>query len=489
MSDFFTTLWRGIRRLLGGSARRMPERRRFLRLAALSPLVAAVAAKAGLAAAAGTGHDGHDGRVPQAGPGDMAGHGPAFPWRDPNIALSPPPPLTGRGNGQVLTPHVQGLGFERDGKVKVFHLTAQPVERLILDGPPAPGSLWDRWHKAKGAMHGMDIPKKVRVWGFNGSMPGPAIEVLQGDRVRVVVKNELPEPTSIHWHGLTVPNDQDGVGGLTQPPIMPGRTFVYEFETDQVGTFMYHSSFNEKKQVGMGLGGFFIIHPADGSRRVDRDFAILLQEWRFLPGNPYVDVTSTDPNWFTLNGKAAPSTETLTARVGQSVRLRLANLSNLHAHPIHLHGVTWRVTGTEGGPIPASAQWPGNTVNVAPGEIRDVEFVFPHPGYWHMHCHKLHHVVNAHASTPMGVMPMGGMTMLFDVAPENGREAGGTGGGHGAGRDARTGPEHAPGPDTGRGATAAPGHGPDHPAGSAPPAPRAPRTGPDGSGHGHPEGD
>jgi len=397
--------------------RALPGRRLFLALSALAPLGAAApalaklaeherhAAQTGTAGAAG-GHGGHGGHA-----------GTLYPWRDPKIALTPPPPLTGKGTGVVQSPHIPSLGYEMDGQVKVFRLTAQPVERLLLDGPPAPGSLWDRWHKAKGAMHGMDVPKKVKIWGFNGSVPGPTIELIQGDRVRVIVRNELPEPTSVHWHGLEVPNDQDGVGGLTQPPIRPGQTYTYEFTVHQVGTFMYHSSFNEKKQVGMGLGGFFIVHPSDGSRRVDRDIAILLQEWHFLPGNEYVDVTSTDPNWFTMNGKAAPSTDVLTAAVGETVRLRFANLSNMHAHPIHLHGVTWRVTGTEGGPIPESAQWPGNTVNVSPGAVRDVEFTFTHPGYWHMHCHKLHHVVNAHAPVPMGVMPMGGMTMLFDVRP------------------------------------------------------------------------
>ena len=445
-----------------------PGRRRFLALSALAPLFAAAPALA-----KSEPHDGHGNHVSPAGHG---GHSsPIFPWRNPAIALTPPPRLTGKGEGVVMTPHVPNLGYERDGAVKVFRLTAQPVERLLLDGPPPPGSLWDRWHKAKGAMHGMDIPKKVKLWGFNGSMPGPAIEVVQGDTVRVIVKNELPEPTSIHWHGLEVPNDQDGVGGLTQPPIQPGASYTYEFTVHQVGTFMYHSSFNEKKQVGMGLGGFFIIHPADGSRRVDRDYAILLQEWFFLPGNEYVDVTSTDPNWFTMNGKSAPSTAVLTAAVGQTVRLRLANLSNMHAHPIHLHGVTWRVTGTEGGPIPESAQWPGNTVNVSPGAIRDVEFTFTQPGYWHMHCHKLHHVVNAHASVPMGVMPMGGMTMLFEVAPAEAGQPPDHGG-------------HAPpaqGPQAGHGhgpQTAAPqaGHGPDTPAEAGPGRKQPPSPSPGG---------
>ena len=456
MAGFLT---RALSRLRPAAAGRQPQdrpgRRRFLALTALAPLFAAAPVLG--AADPHTGHDGHGdpaGAMP-GGPGGHVGHGgQIYPWRNPAIAITPPPPLTGKGDGVVMTPPAPNLGYERDGAVKVFRLTAQPVERLLLNGPPPPGSVWDRWHQ--GAMHGMDLPKKVKLWGFNGCVPGPTIEVVQGDTVRIIVKNELPEPTSIHWHGLEVPNDQDGVGGLTQPPIEPGATYVYEFTVHQVGTFMYHSSYNEKKQVGMGLGGFFIIHPADGTRRVDRDYALMLQEWYLLPGNDHVDVTSTDPNWFTINGKAAPSTAKLTAAVGQTVRLRLANLSNMHAHPIHLHGVTWHVTGTEGGPIPESAQWPGNTVNVSPGCVRDVEFTFTHPGWWHLHCHKLHHVVNAHASVPMGIMPMGGMTMLFEVAPAPGGQAPGHDGhgsapdphaGHGQGQPA------APDPHAGHGQT------------------------------------
>lgn len=137
----------------------------------------------------------------------------------------------------------------------------------------------------------------------------------------------------------------------------------------------------------------------------------------FPEKNP--DVTSTDPNWFTFNGKSAPNTEILTVNQGERVRIRFANLSNQNAHPIHIHGYTWKVVGTEGGPIPESAQWPGNTVNVPPGTVRDVEFVAWNPGYWHLHCHKLHHTVNAHADMPMGVMPMGGMTTFLYVIPKN----------------------------------------------------------------------
>ncbi len=341
-------------------------------------------------------------------------------WADPKIKVSPPPPLMGKQMGRVITPNVLPLGYERDGKVKVFTLIVQPVEYYMLDGEPPEDSLWDKVHKAKGLMAGMMLPKKVKAWGFNGSVPGPTIEAYEGDRVRIIVKNELPEPTSIHWHGFEVPNDQDGSGGITQPPIQPGETFIYEFTLYQTGTLMYHAGFNEKKQVGMGLGGLFVIHPKKSKYKIAKDFAMLIQEWHILPGNENPDVTSTDPNWFTFNGKAAPTTEILTVNEGDRVRIRFGNLSNQNAHPIHLHGYAWKVVGTEGGPIPESAQWPGNTIDVAPGTVRDVEFIAWNPGLWAFHCHKLHHIVNAHADMPMGVMPMGGMTTILNVIPKEG---------------------------------------------------------------------
>lgn len=386
------------------------KRRDFLKKSAFV-LGALAAAKEGLA------QDVHNGHEMPSVPHDMRMHMP-LGWADPNIKLSPPPPLMGKQMGRVITPNVPPLGYEMDGKVKVFTLIAQPVEHYILDGDPLEGSIWDKVHKAKGMMPGMYLPKKIKGWGFNGSIPGPTIEAYEGDRVRLIVKNELPEPTSIHWHGLEVPNEMDGVGALTQPTIEPGGNFIYEFILYQNGTFMYHSGFNEKKQVAMGLGGMFVIHPKKYRHKIDKDFAILIQEWTFLPGNENPDVTSIDPNWFTFNAKAAPSTEILTVNQGDRVRIRFGNLSNQNAHPIHLHGYTWNVVGTEGGPIPESAQWPGNTVDVAPGTVRDVEFTAWNPGYWHFHCHKLHHTVNAHADMPMGVMPMGGMTTFLNVIPK-----------------------------------------------------------------------
>ena len=338
--------------------------------------------------------------------------GPA--WADPKIPLSPPPPLMGRQMGRIHTLNVPALGYQMDGKIKVFHLIAQPVKRLLTDGRMPDDSIIKPAYRFAAGMHHMNEPKAARFWGYNGQMPGPTIETTVGDRVRLVLKNELPEPTSIHWHGLEVPNEMDGAGGATQRPVLPGETFVYEFTLHQVGTFMYHTGFNMMKQDGMGMGGFFVIHPRSYQRRIRKDVAIMLQAFALEPGNDRPNLVTMDFNWFTFNGKVAPDIELMSARRGDRVRIRFANLT-MDSHPIHIHGHTWKVVGTEGGAIPKSAQWPGNTINVPPGTTRDVEFMALGPGLWRIHCHKLHHTVNAHADIPMGIMPHGGMFTFVHV--------------------------------------------------------------------------
>jgi hypothetical protein len=364
----------------------------------------------------------HEGAQP-GGIGEGMTHGgmqmpPPAGWRDPERQVFPPPPLMGKQMGQVNTIDVPPLGFEIDGGVKVFTLVAQPIEHQLTTGEPADESIIPEMSRFTGMRHGHFFEKKVRVWGYNGTTPGPTIECYEGDRIRVILENELPEPTSIHWHGLEVPNDQDGAGGHTEPPTPPGGTHVYEFTLYQTGTFLYHSGFNMMKQDSNGLAGFVVVHPREPVQRIDRDFAIMLQEWAFLPGNPYADLVTMDFNWFTFNGKAAPDIEVLTANQGDRVRIRFGNIS-MDSHPIHIHGYAWKVVGTEGGPIPEAAQWPGATVNVPPGSTRDVEFVAWNPGIWRLHCHKLHHIINAHADVPMGVMAHGGMFTLVRVIPKD----------------------------------------------------------------------
>lgn len=244
----------------------------------------------------------------------------------------------------------------------------------------------------------------IDVWGFNGGMPGPTIEAVQGDRVRIVVHNELPESTGIHWHGLEIPVAMDGVPGLTQPPVRPGEAQAYEFTLHQNGTFFYHS--HDGMQDGMGMVGLFLIHPKEAHQpAVDRDFALIIQEWAILPASTVPNTMSMEFNLFTLNGRAAPYITPLVCKLGERVRIRMVNFSAIDHHPMHLHGLTFWVTGTEGGRIPETAWVPGNTVIVGVAQTREVEFVANNPGDWMLHCHMFHHVMNF-MSTMVG--PMGG---------------------------------------------------------------------------------
>jgi manganese oxidase len=309
---------------------------------------------------------------------EHAGHGPApiRPATPPPSAPAPAPPAPIPSRGLPYTPVVFPNGgtlpWEWQGGVKVFRLVAEPVRRRF-----APGV-------------------EVNCWGYNGTSPGPAIEAVEGDRVRIDVTNNLPASTSVHWHGLFLPNGMDGIGGLTQRSIQPGQTFRYEFTLRNHGTFMYHPHFDEMFQMGLGLMGFFIVHPRIAPRpAVDRDFAILLNEWLLVPGSFTPDPTEmTNFNLFTYNGTIFPATAPLVARLGQRVRIRIGNLSTTNSHPIHLHGFAFKVTGTDGGPIPESAQWPEVTVSVPTGSARDIEFVADAEGDWGFHCHKVHHLMN-----------------------------------------------------------------------------------------------
>ena len=255
---------------------------------------------------------------------------------------------------------------------KEFHLVAEPVTREI-----APGM-------------------KARLWGYNGGSPGPTIEAVEGDRVRIFVTNKLPEHTTIHWHGILLPSGMDGVGGLTQPQIPPGKTYVYEFLLKKSGTFMYHPHADEMVQMAMGMMGFFVVHPRDPDlHRVDRDFVFLINAYDIDPGSAVPKVmTMTDFNLWTWNSRAFPGIDTLVARKGDRVRIRMGNLTMTN-HPIHLHGFDFRVTGTDGGWVNPSAQWPEVTTDIPVGGMRAIEFTADEPGDWAIHCHKSHHTMNA----------------------------------------------------------------------------------------------
>src|SRR5579885_1984313 len=296
----------------------------------------------------------------------------------------------------VRTPDVPDLPFTWDNGVKVFHLVAEPVKRQITP------------------------TKTLDLWGYNGTSPGPTIQVTQGDRVRIIFDNHLPEPTSMHWHGFEIPSDMDGAPGVSQDPVPPGGRFVYEFTLHQEGTFFYHP--HMAMQEMMGMLGAFIMHPKKvRTPRVDQDFVIPLQEYAILPNNTVPNSMNMEFNWLTFNGKAGPAITPLVVRLGDRVRVRLINLGMDH-HPIHLHGHTFVVTGTEGGPIPQTAWIPGNTVLVGVAQARDFEFVANNPGDWMLHCHLPHHMMNQMSSNvgpmtrrpgmPMGVSMENGMGML-----------------------------------------------------------------------------
>jgi FtsP/CotA-like multicopper oxidase with cupredoxin domain len=339
-------------------------------------------------------------------------------WKHSKPAITALPSLLGKQMGKVETPGIPPLGYELDGNIKVFKLVAQPITQYLSDG--AEPNYYDLVPE-KNRVHEQTHPQiiqKINCWGYNGTTPGPTIEVNEGDRIRVILKNELPEPTSIHWHGVELPNDQDGAAPETQRPALPGETITYEFTLYQSGTLMYHSGYNIMKQDHYGLHGIFVVHPKHYEYKIDRDIAIFLQQFTVRPGNEHLDLISNAFNWFAFNGHSSPTIPLITLKQGERVRLRFAN-TIMDAHPIHIHGHVWQEVGTEGGPIPPSAQRKGSTIQVPAGTTRDVEFIAWNPGLWRLHCHMLHHTINAHTDIPMGVMPHGGMFTLGQVQPED----------------------------------------------------------------------
>jgi hypothetical protein len=272
----------------------------------------------------------------------------------------------------VETPDIPQLSWRMDGNIKEFHLIAEPVKQEIFPG------------------------RVVDLWGYNGSAPGPTIQITRGDRVRIIVDNHLPEATSMHWHGFDIPNDMDGAPGSSQDPIAPGGRFVYEFTLNQEGTYFYHS--HMAMQEMMGMIGAFIMHPKQTYKpRVDKDYAIIMQEYAILPNIKVPNSMNMEFNWLTFNGKSGPANTPLLVRHGERVRIRFINLGMDH-HPIHLHGHQFVVTGTEGGRQPESTWGPGNTVLVGVAQARDVEFVANNPGDWMLHCHLPHHMMNQMSS-------------------------------------------------------------------------------------------
>ena len=281
----------------------------------------------------------------------------------------------------IQTEGGQPLEFREENGVKVFELTTKAVQWPILD----------------------DV--SVTAFTYNGTVPGPMIRVTEGDQVRIVVKNELPDPTTIHWHGVEVPNAMDGVPGVTQDPIEPGESFTYEFTAKPAGTFMYHSHFEGDVQVSAGLYAPFVIDPKEPETNPPAvDKVLMISESLMRGGQTFapMPMSGMEPNFFTINGKAFPATETITVKKGDLVRLRLIGIGQF-IHPMHLHGLPFKIVATDGHPVPEAAQLTKDTVSVAPGERYDIEFVATEPGQWMLHCHILHHTTNDNVE-PGGLM-------------------------------------------------------------------------------------
>lgn len=289
----------------------------------------------------------------------------------------------------VITPGGKDLPFEMINGEKVFTIVAHEMDWEILSGI------------------------FVKVWCYNGSIPGPTIHVLPGDHVRMRVINKLPQKTSVHWHGLIVPNVMDGVPGVEPSPyIEPGDSFDYVFEIkNPPGTYMYHSHVNDVVQGNMGLGGGLIVDDLDTIYKPKyKDYFYMLQEWALdelpfrdlTPGTYEINYKDPDYNFFTMNGKCFPDTSPVEVECGDLVRVRFGNLQMNH-HPIHLHGHEFKVVAAGGFPIRPEAQYYNNTILVASGQNWDIEFFANNPGIWPLHCHMPHHMSNN------GSFDLGGM--------------------------------------------------------------------------------
>ncbi len=267
--------------------------------------------------------------------------------------------------------------IEKNG-VKEFTLTAEAIN----------------WEYVKG--------KTLLAWGYNGQIPGPEIRVTEGEKVKIVFTNKLPKATTLHWHGLDLPNDQDGVPGVTQKAIKPGETYTYEFTAKPAGTRFYHTHggaamVDEAEQLDMGLSGAFIIEPKNyATNKPDREYTVILDEWD-TTGMSNMMATGAGAmagmayNLFTINGRAFPDTEPLKVKKGELVRIRMINAGTSTIHPMHLHGHQFKVVAVDGNPVPKAAQLTRNTQPIHPGETYDIEFIADNPGTWLFHCHELHH--------------------------------------------------------------------------------------------------
>ena len=285
------------------------------------------------------------------------------------------------------------LAPRMEGGVKVFDMDASVIRWNILS-----------W-------------KTVTAYAINQQVPGPRLELTEGDHIRINFTNHLPDPATMHWHGLVVPNAMDGPAHITQAPVPPGGRYVYEYVVQQSGSYFYHSHMRPDRQQAFGLYGALIVHPRDSTiePRSDIDYVVQLQEWLNRDGLTYPAMLMEGalPNYFTINGKSFPATDVIHMKVGQRVKFRIIGTNNNFIHPMHMHGGPFSVVARDGVTLAPAARFDADVINVGPGQRYDVIWPARVPGKWIFHCHIAHHTLNNNTEEQGG----GGLTLLVDVAP------------------------------------------------------------------------
>ena len=311
--------------------------------------------------------------VPGHADGGMRGEVMVAATGEPGASASPDASMTAQQMAAADAARTGQFPAETEGKGN------QVLEPTILDDGTK------RWELTASVIQWETEPGvTVEAYAYNGTVPGPQLHANVGDRIQIVLHNELPQPTTIHSHGLYVPNGMDGVPVINQPAVMPGESFTYEYTVRNAGSHMYHSHFMADHQVPMGLlGAFIVTDPNANEPRFDLDYAMIVND---------------GPLGFTLNGKGFPATEPISVQQGDVIRVRYMN-EGLQIHPMHLHGMRQQVIAMDGYPVPEPFYQ--DTVLVAPGQRVDVLIEATEPGVWAFHCHIL-----THAEGPNGMFGM-----------------------------------------------------------------------------------
>jgi len=334
--------------------------------------------------------------------------------------------LSARDVGGAIMPPGMVMGWDTPGEA-MRDMSAIPPREVSFTAPAAAKGDQLLEPRVENGIKVFDLDVSVVRWSilpdvqvegyaFNRQIPGPRLRVTEGDRVRINVTNRLPETTTVHWHGLILPNNMDGPAKIVQPPIKPGQTFTYEFTTEQSGTYFYHSHDKVDRQQAFGMYGALIIDPKvlAAEPTADHEYVIQLQEWLKREGLTYPAMLMEGglPNYFTINGKAFPATDSVKMKVGETIKLRFVGSNNNFVHPMHVHGGPFIVVARDGNVLPQSARYQADTVNVGPGQRYDVIWKALKPGKWLVHCHIPHHTTNNNVEQQGG----GGLMMTLDVS-------------------------------------------------------------------------